>query len=85
MPAAFGKDAGRNGSHPFLKAAFGVAGPGGTGLVIRTGKTWPNSMVFNLALGAGELKPGGYRFRPRALGGDQASDRTPWCGFTVTR
>ncbi|MFI1718516.1 hypothetical protein [Streptomyces litmocidini] len=83
-PVKFGKDAGKNRSYHALKATFEVAEPGGAAFLTRTEKIWPNGMVFNLALGAGELKPGGYRFRLRTVGGNEASAWTPWCAFTVT-
>ncbi|WP_086822806.1 hypothetical protein [Streptomyces sp. NRRL B-24572] len=84
-PVAFGKDAGKNRSYHALKATFEVARPGEAALITKTEKIWPNGMVFNLDLAAGELKPGGYRFRLRTIGGTQASDWTPWCGFTVAK
>ncbi|SEC88961.1 hypothetical protein [Streptomyces sp. TLI_105] len=84
-PVKFGKDAGKNRSYHSLKATFEVGRPGEAALITKTEKIWPNGMVFNLALGAGELKPGAYQFRLRTIGGDRASDWTPWCGFTVTR
>jgi hypothetical protein len=83
-PTAFGKDAGKNRSYSSLRATFEVAKPGEAPLITRTKRIWPNGMVFNLALAAGELKPGEYRFRLRAIG-NQASDWTSWCAFTVTQ
>lgn len=84
-PTAFGKDAGKNRSYSSLRATFEVAKPGEAALITKSERIWPNGMVFNLALPAGELKPGAYQFRLRAIGGNQASAWTPWCGFTVTQ
>ncbi|MFF1511576.1 hypothetical protein [Streptomyces sp. NPDC058326] len=84
-PAEFGKDAGKNRRYHSLRATFEVARPGEAALLTRTERIWPNGMVFNLALGAGELKPGEYRFRLHAKGSGQDSAWTPWCAFTVTR
>ncbi|MEV6248983.1 hypothetical protein AB0M38_22680 [Streptomyces sp. NPDC051742] len=83
-PVRFGKDAGKNRSYSSLRATFEVAEPGEAALITKTERIWPNGMVFNLALGAGELKPGEYQFRLRAAGGNRGSDWTPWCAFTVT-
>ncbi|GGR49807.1 hypothetical protein [Streptomyces roseolus] len=82
---AFGKDAGKNRSYHALKATFEVAKPDEAALLTKTEKIWPNGMVFNLAVGAGRLKPGDYRFRLRTVGGNATSAWTPWCAFTVTR
>ncbi|MET9436237.1 hypothetical protein [Streptomyces sp. NPDC006551] len=84
-PTAFGKDAGKNRSYHSLRATFEVAEPGEAALITKTERIWPNGRVFNLALAAGELKPGEYQFRLRAVGGNQVSAWTPWCGFTVSQ
>jgi hypothetical protein len=84
-PTEFGKDAGKNRSYSSLRATFEVAEQGEAPVITETKRIWPNGKVFNLALAAGELEPGEYRFRLRATGGGQSSDWTPWCAFTVTR
>ncbi|WP_137994348.1 hypothetical protein [Streptomyces vilmorinianum] len=84
-PTAFGKDAGKNRSYHSLRATFEVAKPGEAALITKTERIWPNGMVFNLALSAGELKPGEYQFRLHTIGGSQVSAWTPWCAFTVTQ
>ncbi|CAL9528725.1 hypothetical protein SUDANB105_03975 [Streptomyces sp. enrichment culture] len=84
-PTEFGKDAGKNRSYSSLRATFEVAEPGEAPLITKTKRIWPNGMVFNLALAAGDLKPGEYQFRLQAIGGNQASAWTPWCTFTVTQ
>lgn len=84
-PTEFGKDAGKNRSYSSLRATFEVAKPGEAALITKTERIWLNGMVFNLALAAGELKPGEYQFRLHAIGGNQVSAWTPWCAFTVTQ
>jgi hypothetical protein len=84
-PTEFGKDAGKNRSYSSLRATFEVGKPGEAPLITRTERIWPNGRVFNLALAAGELEPGEYRFRLHAARGNQSSDWTPWCAATVTR
>jgi hypothetical protein len=71
----------RNANRPNLKATFEVAPPGQPALVSGTVAFGIGPARFQVPDGV--LGEGQYRFRVRAVDGNQVSDWLPWCMFTV--
>jgi hypothetical protein len=70
-----------NSDRPNLKATFEVAPLGQASLVSADVAFTVSSARYQIP--AGVLGEGEYRFRVRAVDGDQVSEWLPWCAFTV--